>query len=384
MASLTRKPTSQYWFACFRDRNGKQHRVSTHETRRSIAQKIADKYELAASRRSSRKQLWDTLNQLQELVGGASDSPSATILEFFELWLTNRKAEGIAKSTLDAYDQVIRRFSAFLTEGRCSRDNLITITKRDVERFRNELVGNGLAPATVNKGLKVLQRIFRMARVDGYIFDDPAETVRPVKGDPSRARRAFTLNEIRAVLAVADPEWQSLIKLGVFTGQRLGDLALLRWEHVDLMGGRLQVPTRKTGVLIQLPLTGPLKDHLLSLDSSDDPKTPLHPRAYALVNSQEGRVTGLSNQFAGLLAEAGLRATRTYEETGRGRSGPRQVSALSFHCLRHTTVSLLKNAGVAHAITQAFVGHESEAVSASYTHIGDQALGEALQKLPSL
>jgi hypothetical protein len=49
MASLTRKPTSRYWFACFRDKNGKQHRVSTEETRRSVAKKIADKYELAAT-----------------------------------------------------------------------------------------------------------------------------------------------------------------------------------------------------------------------------------------------------------------------------------------------------------------------------------------------
>ena len=41
---------------------------------------------------------------------------------------------------------------------------------------------------------------------------------------------------------VADPEWQSMILFGLYTGQRLGDVARLTWvsplgwEHVNLSG----------------------------------------------------------------------------------------------------------------------------------------------------
>ena len=70
--------------------------------------------------------------------------------------------------------------------------------------------------------------VWRTAKADGYIFDDPTEGVRSVKGEPSRARRPFTLEEIRSVLEIASPEWQSLIKLGLYTGQRLGDLARMQ------------------------------------------------------------------------------------------------------------------------------------------------------------
>jgi integrase len=185
-------------------------------------------------------------------------------------------------------------------------------------------------------------------------------------------------------LAIADAEWQSLIKLGLYTGQRLGDLALLRWENVDLVGGRLFLTTRKTGQTIKVPLAGALREHLISLSSSDNPKTPLHPRAYELVKGQKGRVVSLSNQFIDLLGQAGLRIPQTHQSRGKGRSGPRDRSELSFHSLRHSAVSMLKTAGVAHAVAQALVGHESEAISQHYTSIGESSLAEALKTFPSL
>src|SRR6266478_5306595 len=48
-------------------------------------------------------------------------------------------------------------------------------------------------------------------------------------------RRPFTAAEIQSIMSVADPEWQSLIKFGLYTGQRLSDLAPLTWLH-DLHG----------------------------------------------------------------------------------------------------------------------------------------------------
>jgi integrase len=42
--------------------------------------------------------------------------------------------------------------------------------------------------------------------------------------------------------------------------------------------------------------------------------------------------------------------------------------------LRHTAVSLLKDAGVPDAVVMALVGHESAAMSHRYTHVGKEAL----------
>ena len=59
-------------------------------------------------------------------------------------------------------------------------------------------------------------------------------------------------------------------------------------------------------------------------------------------------------------------------------------SALSFHSLRHTAVTLLKEAGIPQAAAQESIGHESEQISANYTHIGTEALRKSAAAFPKL
>jgi integrase len=99
--------------------------------------------------------------------------------------------------------------------------------------------------------------IFRKARLDGFLFEDPAEGVSVIKRrNEENSRRPLTIPEIQAVLRVADPEWQSIIKFGLYTGQRLADLAVLTWNHVDLERGEIRMITRKTGKRLLLPIAG--------------------------------------------------------------------------------------------------------------------------------
>ena len=56
----------------------------------------------------------------------------------------------------------------------------------------------------------------------------------------------------------------------------------------------------------------------------------------------------------------------------------------SFHSLRHTAVSLLKDAGIPDAVVMALVGHESAAMSHRYTHVGKDALAKAAKSLPEI
>ena len=66
------------------------------------------------------------------------------------------------------------------------------------------------------------------------------------------------------------------------------------------------------------------------------------------------------------------------------RSAKRSTGELSFHCLRHTATSLLKNAGISPAIVQDIIGHDSAAVSAHYTHIEADAKRNALNAMPNV
>ena len=57
---------------------------------------------------------------------------------------------------------------------------------------------------------------------------------------------------------------------------------------------------------------------------------------------------------------------------------------LSFHCLRHTAVTMMKEANVPAAVVMELVGHDSERMSDIYTHVGTEAMQKAADSLPDL
>ena len=381
MAFIWKHPQSKYFIARFFDLQGKRRNRSTRSTNRKEAERIADAYEEAARRKRTARQVRDVIATLHKEITG-DDLPSHSFREFAESWLA-RKAPEVAPGTLGFYRGAVGKFTAFL--GVKADAELAEITTDDVVGFRNH-EAKTLTAKTVNHDLKCLRMLFRAARRDKAIVDDPCEFVSVTKKGASTRRRPFTIPELQAVVAVADDEWKSLILFGLYAGQRLGDLAMLTWHNVDLQRGEIRLVTRKTGKTLTLPIAAPLRKHLDSLPAGDAPDAPLHPRAFAIV-SQQGKTGHLSNHFADLLAQAGLREKKAHRKTteaGVGRGVGSGTGGLSFHCIRHTAVSLMKDAGIPEAAVMELVGHDSEQMSAHYTHVGREALEKAAASLPSL
>jgi integrase len=166
----------------------------------------------------------------------------------------------------------------------------------------------------------------------------------------------------------------------------LGDLAMLTWENVDLLRGEIRLVTRKTSKTLVLPIPSALRAHLEARPVCDNIEAPIHPRSFLIVK-KHGKSGNLSNQFADLLAQAGLRKKQPHRKTtegGVGRGVGSATGGLSFHCLRHTAVTLMKEAGVPEAVVMELVGHDSEQMSAHYTHVGREALERAAATLPTV
>jgi len=380
MASLTKRSTSQFWVACFTNRHGRRLKRSTATTDRKAAQRIADEYEGAARRKRTALQVRRVITQLHQEITGNEVSQNS-LRNFLESWLVN-KAPEIAHSTLAFYRNAARKFLTFL--GDTADADLTEITREHITRFRNE-EAKRFAPKTVNHEVKFLRMIFRAARRDALVGDDPAEFVDTIRKGKAIVRRPFTIPELKAVLSVADDEWRSMVIFGLYSGQRLGDVATLTWQNLHLQQGEIRLVTRKTHKTLILPIAAPLRRHIEALPASDDPAAPLHPKAFAIV-SKQGKSGHLSNQFADLLAEAGLRAKKPHRKNGNN-TAPRDVNrigALSFHCLRHTAVTMMKEAGIPAAVVMELIGHDSEQMSNIYTHVGAEAMQEAADSLPDL
>ncbi len=257
--------------------------------------------------------------------------------------------------------------------------------KADFARFRDK-VASSRAPATANKRLKILRVALQQAWRDGILDDNPAAKVPLLKLDVDRtSRRPFSSEELQSIIRAANGDWKGLILAGLYTGQRIGDLARLRWNNIDLKRGTLALTTRKTQRRQILPIAKPLQQWLEQRHETGYAGIdPIFPTLSAAVE-KSGRVATLSNQFFDLMSSAGLVSGRSHgkKEDGPGRAGRRASSGLSFHSLRHTATSLMKNAGISPAIVQEFVGHDSKAMSEHYTHIELASLRDAADAIPS-
>lgn len=366
------------WYAIFRDLNGRQRWVKLESKTRQDAQKAADVLEDTSKRRKSAQHIRAAFADLYHTFYGEG-SPVSTVRTFMTSWLNQKKPE-TSQGTYLAYKKTVEAFLAAL--GPRADGDIAEVTRKDLVEFRNALATNR-ASDTTNRYVVTLRMIFRAAHRDGFVLENPAEHVDTVKDTGGEGRRPFTIPELQAVLEVADDEWKSLVKFGLYTGQRLGDLAALTWANVDLNRGEIRLTARKTGKRLTIPISSALASHLAQLPSSDHPSSPIHPRAFGIVQSQ-GRSATLSNQFSELLVAAGLRDKVSHASRGIGRDSKRAASALSFHSLRHTAVSLLKDAGVPQAVVQELIGHDSAAMSALYTHVGTEQLRKAAASLPEI
>jgi integrase len=381
MASLHKQPGRPNWFCAFTTADGQRHFKSTGTADKKQSRQIAASWESAASLARSGKLTEEKAraiiaNGVNTVLAAVGETiASSSIKDFFENWLKTKEQEVTFKSH-KRYGTVVNQLIAFL--GPKAQKDIAQLSSKDITDFRTEM-GKRLSRGTVNTALKIVRTALSQARRDGMISINEAQKVSTLQTESSK-RRPFTLPEVQRILAVAGTEWRGMILVGLYTGLRLGDVAQLTWANVSLQQRDLTVATRKTGRTVVLPIAKPLAEYLHRLPSSDDPAAPLFPNAFAAKERSDYGGT-LSNQFYQLLVTAGLAPKRPHVAIKKGRSAKRQVGGLSFHCLRHTATSLLKNAGVSDVVARDIIGHESEAVSRVYTHIDFQTKLDAIDKL---
>lgn len=384
MASLRKKTRSPYWFACFYAADGRRVQRSTKQTNRKKAQALADAYEkaakLASEKRLGESQARRVLSDIYESVTGERLA-SSTARDYLTRWIERRKAD-TAQSTHAGYAQVVRDFIASL--GSRADMDISQLGKADVAKYRDAVLAR-TSIASANKALKFLRVALGAAYKDGVTQENVAaklDTLKRPAGGRSE-RRGFTLPEMRRILAHASGDWQGMILFGFYTGQRLRDIARLTWANIDTARRELRFVTAKTGRNMFVPLAPPLLSFIATMDAGDDPAAPLFPELCRLSQGLSG-ASRLSQQFHAILAAAGLATPQGKEETGRGHGFRRALNPLSFHSLRHTATSLLKNAGVSAVVAMDIIGHESEAISRHYTHVDEGAKHAAIAGLPDL
>jgi integrase len=234
------------------------------------------------------------------------------------------------------------------------------------------------APATVNRILGAVKAMFNYGLDAGFIDRIPpvkktlakvaAKQLRKHKAAAERERglRVFTAEEIKAVLAAADPPMKAMILLGLNGGFGNKDCADLEIRDVDFRRSLIDYVRGKTGIRRTVPFwpetITAIRDAIAARPKprlrSDEKLVFLTPRGYRWVrvkelhDEKEGlKVTAhdeLSKQFANLVEDLKI-----------------QRKGLGFYALRHTHATLADKSRDLHAQSR-IMGHAIPGILGEY------------------
>jgi integrase len=281
--------------------------------------------------------------------------------EHVEEWLTTK--DHLKPKTLEMYRSDLARLA--------KRFPYITdITKPDITGWitKDLLQGEGLNRKTLDRLLPACRGYWRYLQDLGKVPNDVepfsnlsvqqngAKSVRP-----RDKRKDYSPEEVFQLLEGADAKdapLADLIRLGMWTGARIGELCQLRVEHVRLDDPlpHFSIEDSKTAAGVRtVPIHPELEATLARLIQASS----------RLGDSDGYLIPGLTpNKFGDRSNAIGKRFGRLKTELGfTGQHG--------FHSFRHTVITRLLNAGMSSPIVASIVGHETgESVTLSVYHKG--------------
>lgn len=286
--------------------------------------------------------------------GGLLTGRTQTVGEYLDFWLTEVAAGEITANSLTTYTAHVDRIRPHIGDVRIDR-----LTKAHVQVLANKLAGD-FAPKTRQVTLSALRRAIEWG-VPDYFPTNPARGVRGPRQVTAKIDDALTADESRAVLAAAvGDRYYALYWLALKYGLRIGELTGLRWADVDLDTGNLSVQRAKTEAgKRKLPLIGEAVEVLTA-----------HRRSQAVV-AIDGRV--FTGPEGGNLKHQRLREwwSERLDAAGvphlcRNCRSDRKCSSSTrrFHMSRHTSATLLLEAGVPLEVVSAILGHSNISITA--------------------
>ena len=375
--SLIKRPESEYWYCSYVAPDGRRLKRSTKATDRKSAEIICYEWKRAAKRagegRLIEQQARIVVSEMVEAVTGEAIE-FHSIAEWFNNWLEGREGS-ISNGTLKAYQVVIGRFLKYL--GDRAKQQLDHLSPKHLIEYRKSIQADEITPRRCNYHMLIINSCLKEATNQGLIRFNPATAVRKLEEDKV-TKDVFTTEQIAALLnASPSTDWRNAILLAYYTGARLGDVANLTWEKVDLSQKTIKYKpekVKKHDIEPVVPIHPQLEEVLLGIAGNDDPTGSLFPSLAGV------RVVKLSRQFMYIMKAAGIKVTLLRDGKGKGRA----VHNLSFHSLRHTFVSEMANHGVSAEIRKELAGHAKDDTHERYTHLQLQILRAAVEEVPPI
>ena len=302
--------------------------------------------------------------------------PALALADGFEAYRRSRERPDTGAATLDMYESQYNRLVRWAANNAPDAKEMRNFTRATADAFATYLAGE-LSPNSFNKYITLFRRMWDILAEEGRMTENPWAKIRHM-ALATHTRRELTIEELARVCGSVTGEMRLLFAVGIYTGLRLGDCAMLEWGAIDLARNRIMTIPRKTarhanGKPVLIPLH-PILAAMLAEIPPEKRTGYLLPELAAMYEHDTGMI---SNRIQAIFTRAGIRTQTTAK-------GERARVDVGFHSLRHTFVSLSANAGAPLAVVQAIVGHSNPAMTRHYYHESETALQSAVAALPSI
>jgi integrase len=232
------------------------------------------------------------------------------------------------------------------------------VTFSDVDGLHRKITKRG-RPYRADRVVALLSKMFNLAIRWGWRSDNP---VKGIERNPEpRRERYLSGAELTALSKVlpAHPDQQAanIIRLLLLTGARRGEVLAAKWDQFDLENGVWTKPgaTTKQKTLHRVPLSAPARQLLASLHDEASSE-------FVFPGRLGGHRVELKADWAEICKKAGIVNAR-------------------MHDLRHTYASLLASAGLSLPVIGALLGHTQSQTTHRYSHLLDDPLREATERV---
>ena len=235
-----------------------------------------------------------------------------------------------------------------------------------LERFKGYLLSvDGLSKNSASTYFVFIKGTVHLAFKEGYVSDDFVGKVGGIKKQPVE-RHVLTLDKLDALSGTkcTNQMVKAAFMFASFTGLRLSDIELLRWEKIIIENGQyfLEFQQKKTSEFEKMPLCAQAIEILQSVQK-------LHPQ-FAPEGDERVFILPGRPQLGVVLNEWGFRSGLAWR--------------LHFHSSRHSFASLALSAGTAFFTVSKLLGHRDMKTTEIYSHSFQKDQIEAVQGFPML
>lgn len=224
---------------------------------------------------------------------------------------------------------------------------------------------NNYTPATVNRLLALMKRIFNLALREEFVEKNPCLKV-TVLPENNKRDRIITRAEFDRIVSNMPKHSAQIVMVAYYTGMRAGEILNLTWEKLNLKEGYIDLSFQDT--------------------KTAEPRRIYMSEPIRTLFEEMAKVKYIAHRYVFTFQGKPLKSIRTSFKNACKTAGIRDFR---FYDLRHTFNTNMRKAGVDRSVIMKITGHKSVSMFERYNTVDScdakdalQLLGEFLAKQP--